>query len=166
MKNVILIGMPGAGKSTIGVVLAKILGYHFIDSDIVIQEQEGKLLNEIIEEIGAEEFNALEDRVNSTLDVDRSVIATGGSAVYGANAMRHFAEIGDIVYLKQTYEEINRRLGDLAERGVSFKEGQTLLDLYNERVPLYEKYADIVVDCSTGTIRELAVDIAAKVWNK
>lgn len=144
--NIVLIGMPGVGKSTIGVVLAKVLGYQFVDADLVIQKQEGKLLREIIEEVGAEGFIEVENRINSQIEAKHSIIATGGSAVYGAEAMEHLREIGTVLYLKLPYEELNRRLRDIKGRGVVLKEGQTLRDLYEERVPLYEKYADITVD--------------------
>ena len=147
-NNVVLIGMPGCGKSTVGVVLAKNMGLRFMDSDICIQEQENCLLHEIIAREGMDGFLAIENRVNASLDVENYVIATGGSAIYGAEAMAHLAEIGTIVYLKLPYEEIRERLGDLVKRGVTFREGQTLLDLYEERIPFYEKYADITVDCS------------------
>lgn len=155
MKNIILIGMPGVGKSSVGVVLAKILGYRFLDSDLVIQEKEGKLLHEIIAEQGLEGFLKVEDRINASINCEKSIIATGGSAVYGETAMKHFKEIGTVVYLKSDYDTIDDRLGDLKTRGVAMKEGQTLRDLYEERCPLYEKYADIVVDESgCSSVRE------------
>lgn len=159
-SNIILIGMPGCGKSTVGVVLAKNMGLRFMDSDICIQEQENCLLHEIIAREGIEGFLAIENRVNASLDVKNYVIATGGSAIYGAEAMEHLSAIGTIVYLKLPYEEIKERLGDLVKRGVTFKEGQTLLDLYEERIPLYEKYAEIIVDCDKKTIREIVHEIA------
>ena len=145
-NNIVLIGMPGAGKSTAGVVLAKKLGYHFIDSDILIQESEDRTLSEIIAAEGTYGFLRIEDRVNSRIDTENSVIATGGSAVYGKNAMEHLKSIGTVVYLSVSYESLEKRLGDLTDRGVALKEGQTLLDLYKERCPLYEKYADITID--------------------
>lgn len=145
-NNIVLIGMPGVGKSTIGVVLAKMLGYQFVDADLVIQEKEGKLLREIIEEAGTEGFIEVENRINSQIEAEHAIIATGGSVVYGAEAMAHLKEIGTVLYLKLPYEELNQRLQDIKGRGVVLKEGQTLLDLYEERVPLYEKYADITVD--------------------
>ena len=159
MKNVILIGMPGAGKSTIGVVLAKNLGYKFVDSDLVIQETEGKLLHEIISEVGDDGFREVENRVNASMEITNTVLATGGSAVYGKEAMEHLKKIGSVVYLKQSYEEIKHRLGDLSKRGVSIKKGQTLKDLYDERVPLYEKYADITIECSNKKIGRIAEEI-------
>lgn len=144
--NIVLIGMPGVGKSTVGVVLAKVIGYQFVDADLVIQEKEGKLLCEIIEEAGTEGFIEVENRVNSQIEAKHAVIATGGSVVYGAEAMAHLKEMGTVIYLKLPFEELNRRLRDIKGRGVVLKEGQTLWDLYEERVPLYEKYADIIVD--------------------
>lgn len=145
-SNIVLIGMPGVGKSTIGVVLAKVLGYDFIDADLVIQEKEKKLLREIIAEVGAEGFIEVENRINSSIEAEHSIIATGGSVVYGAEAMAHLKEIGTILYLKLPYEELQKRLRDIKGRGVVLKDGQTLKDLYDERVPLYEKYADLIVD--------------------
>lgn len=144
--NIVLIGMPGVGKSTVGVVLAKVMGYQFVDADLVIQEKEGKLLCEIIEEVGTEGFIEVENRINSGIEAHHAIIATGGSVVYGKEAMEHLKEIGTVVYLKLPFEELNHRLSDIKGRGVVLKNGQTLLDLYEERVPLYEKYADITVD--------------------
>lgn len=144
--NIVLIGMPGVGKSTIGVVLAKVLGYRFVDADLVIQERTGKLLREIIEESGTDGFIEVENRINSQIEAEHAIIATGGSVVYGAEAMRHLKENGTVLYLKLPYEELERRLSDIRGRGVVLREGQTLRDLYEERVPLYEKYADMTVD--------------------
>lgn len=144
--NIVLIGMPGVGKSTIGVVLAKVLGYQFVDADLLIQEAEGKLLSELIEENGTDGFIEIENRVNSQIQTHRSVIATGGSVIYGKEAMEHLKSIGTVVYLKQNLRVLQRRLRNLKGRGVVLKEGQTLVDLYKERTVLYEKYADITVD--------------------
>lgn len=144
--NIVLIGMPGVGKSTVGVVLAKALGYQFVDADLLIQEAEGKLLSELIEEHGTDGFIEIENRVNSQIQTHRSVIATGGSVVYGKEAMEHLKSIGTVVYLKQNLRVLQRRLRNLKGRGVVLKEGQTLVDLYKERTVLYEKYADIIVD--------------------
>lgn len=159
MKNVILIGMPGSGKSTIGVVLAKVLGYEFIDTDILIQKLEGKKLSKIIEEKGIEGFVSLENRVISEIKAKRHVIATGGSAVYGKEAMEHLKSIGKIVYLKIGYKELCKRLGDLKARGVVLKEGQTFSELYKERIPLYELYADFTIDEKNKYIREIVDEI-------
>lgn len=152
-NNVTLIGMPGVGKSTVGVVLAKVLGYRFVDSDLEIQEQTGKLLHELISEHGDEGFLEIENRVNAGLQVERSVIATGGSAVYGQGAMEHLREISTVVYLRLPYSKLKRRLGDLHKRGVVLKPGQTLKDLVDERTPLYERYAHVVVDEESLDIR-------------
>ena len=164
-SNIILIGMPGCGKSTVGVVLAKNLGYRFLDSDICIQEKEERLLHEIIAEEGLEGFLAIESRINASLDVQKHVIATGGSAVYGEEAMAHLGKNGTIVYLELPYDDIKERLGDLVKRGVALKNGQTLHELYEERVPLYEKYADITVDCHEKPIRKIVADIAGRIQN-
>ena len=145
-SNIVLIGMPGVGKSTIGVILAKILAYHFLDSDLVIQEREGKRLHQIISEEGTDGFLKIENDVNASLNVERTIIATGGSAIYGKEAMKHLKEIGEVVYLKADYETIKKRLGNLEKRGVALKSGQTLKDLYDERTKLYEMYADVIVD--------------------
>ena len=134
-NNVTLIGMPSAGKSTVGVLLAKRLGYSFIDVDLLIQEQEGKRLREIIEEQGLDGFLDVENRVNA-----------GGSVIYGKEAMEHLKSIGLVVYLKITYDELVKRVGDVKDRGVALKDGMTLLDLYHERISYFEKYADITID--------------------
>ena len=162
-KNILMIGMPASGKSTIGVLLAKRLGYSFVDVDLVIQEKTGKLLKEIIAEEGDDGFLRVEEQANLDLDVEKSVIAPGGSAIYGKEAMEHFKEIGTIVYLKLSYEDLAKRLGNLKGRGVVLKEGQTLKDLYDERSKLYEQYAEITVDESgkdiQGTILALREQI-------
>ena len=163
--NVILIGMPGAGKSTVGVVLAKRLGYTFMDSDLVIQNRKGKLLHELIAEKGVEGFWRIEEEINTSLEVNHTVIATGGSVIYGSRAMEHFKQIGIIVYLKLSLEAITERLGDLNERGVTLREGQDLAALYAERIPMYERYADITMDCEGLSIREIVAAIAEQIVN-
>ena len=145
MKNIIFIGMPASGKSTVGVVVAKRLGYGFVDTDLLIQAQEKKLLKEIIAEVGNEGFLKIENQVNRDLIVDRSVISPGGSVVYCEEAMNHFKEIGTVVYLKVPFETIDRRISNAKNRGVVLKEGQTLKDLYDERTALFEKYADYTI---------------------
>ena len=160
-KNIVLIGMPGAGKSTVGVVLAKRLGYRFLDSDLVIQEQTKKLLHELITEHGVDGFLKIEEDINAGLDCEQAVIATGGSVIYGEKAMEHLCKIGCVVYLKLSYKEIEDRLGDLTARGVALKNGQTLKDLYNERCPLYEKYAHIVQECDHKRVREIVQELTA-----
>ncbi len=152
--NIVLIGMPGVGKSTIGVVLAKVLGYQFIDADLVIQEQTGRLLKDIIAEDGIEEFIKTENRINASICPKNAVIATGGSVVYGKEAMEHLSQIGTVIYLQLELPALSRRLGSLKKRGVVLKEGQTLKDLYEERIPLYEKYADIIINEHHCTIQK------------
>ena len=164
-NNVILIGMPGCGKTTIGTELSEKMGYGYIDSDSVIVAREGKRLNEIIAEVGREAFLDIEAKVNSELCADRCVIATGGSVIYRDCAMQKLKTLGTIVYLKLSYETIEGRLGDLKARGVALKEGFTLKDLHEERVPLYEKYADIAVTLDGQTVAE-AVDTVKKAVEK
>ncbi len=160
MDNVVLIGMPGAGKSTVGVVLAKRLGFRFMDSDLVIQEQTGMLLYQIMEEKGVDGFLKVENDINASIIAGRSVIATGGSVIYGREAMAHLKSIGTIVYLKLGLDSIKERLGNLKERGVAVRDGQTLEELYAERVPCYEKYADITIECENRMIKDIVADIA------
>ena len=157
--------MPGAGKSSVGVILAKVLGYEFIDTDLVIQHREKRLLREIIADEGNEGFLAIENEVNATLEANKSVIAPGGSAIYGKEAMEHFKEIGTIVYLKLSYEDLAKRLGNLKGRGVVLKEGQTLKDLYDERSKLYEQYAEITVDESGRDIQGTILALKQNWWN-
>lgn len=148
-KNLIFIGMPAVGKSTVGIVVAKRLGMNFIDVDLLIQEQEHRLLREIIAEEGQEGFLKIENRINASLQAENSVISPGGSVIYCEEAMRHYKKIGIIVYLKASYPTIKRRIRNPKKRGVVLKEGQSLKDLYWERVPYFEKYADITV-CEDG----------------
>ena len=153
-NNIVLIGMPGVGKSTLGVILAKVLGYSFIDTDILIQEKEGKLLSDIIDENGVEYFLKVEDDVNSKLNVNNSIIATGGSVVYGNNAMDNLKKIGKVVYLKQDFDHINKRVENIHGRGVVLKGNQTFKELYDERIKLYEKYSDITIEQGDLEIEE------------
>ncbi len=146
MSNIILIGMPASGKSTVGVLLAKCLGYRFLDCDLLIQEKEGKLLHEIISEQGVPAFLEIEDRICAGIEADRTVISTGGSAVYGERAMAHLKTLGKVLYLKIDYDTLEKRLGDYSHRGVVSPRGGTLRELFDERTALYEKYADAVVD--------------------
>lgn len=161
MNNIILIGMPGVGKSSIGVILAKELGMQFLDSDLLIQEKEQRLLREILEQDGVDGFLQIEEQVNSSIEAEKAVIATGGSAVYSEKAMRHLKEVGTVVYLKLEYEPLSRRLGNLHNRGVVLRKGQTLMDLYAERSELYEKYADYIID-ETG--RDMEQTLAAVIY--
>ena len=145
-NNIPLIGMPGAGKSTLGVVLAKVLGYEFLDSDLLIQKKEKRKLHRIIEEEGYEGFRQIENRVNASIETEETVIATGGSVIYCQEAMEHLKSISTVVYLRLPLEELSKRLGNLKGRGVLLKEGQTLESLYKERSPLYEQYADVIAE--------------------
>ena len=159
MDNVILIGMPGSGKSTVGVLLAKLLGYAFLDSDLLIQQRAGKRLFEILRDDGADTFARLEEEVNAGLDVHRTVIATGGSAVYSSRAMAHMRSIGTVVYLKVSEQELIRRIGDFSKRGILFREGETFSDLYRERNGLYARYADVAVPCEEPELLQSAEKI-------
>ena len=156
--------MPSCGKSTLGVLLAKKLGFRFIDSDLLIQEREGKLLHDIIAERGIDGFLEVENEVNCGINDCAAVISTGGSAVYGAEAMEHLGTLGEIVYLRISYETMQARLGDYVHRGVVLPEGYTLLDMYRERSVLYEKYADITVEVGSGDVAQ-AIDLLYSVLN-
>ena len=164
VDNIVLIGMPGVGKSTIGVILAKVLGYSFIDTDILIQEKTGKLLSQVIQERGIDEFINIENNVNKELSVVKSVIATGGSVVYWKEAMEHLKSIGKIIYLKQDFERINERVSNINGRGVVLRDNQTFLDLYNERTPLYEKYADITLEEGNLSIEDTLKKLLNKLY--
>ena len=162
MNNVTLIGMPGCGKSTIGVVLAKVLGYRFVDTDLLIQEREGMLLHEIIREKGTDAFARIEEEVNAHVRGNKIVIATGGSVVYGQKAMEHLRSISTVVYIRLPFAEFEHRLGNIRRRGVLLREGQTLTDLYEERCPLYEKYAHIAVDAMGMNVEQLMDEIVKR----
>ena len=146
MKNITMIGAPSCGKSTIGVMLANKLGMDFIDVDIIIQEQTGKLLKEIIAEQGTEGFIKIEGDIAASIEADNSVIAPGGSICYEDWAMEHLKAISTVVYIRISYEEMEKRIGDVVDRGVAIPDGYTLKNLYDERVKLYEQYADVIID--------------------
>ena len=165
MKNIIFIGMPASGKSTVGVVVAKRLGYDFIDTDLLIQKQEGRLLKDIIADVGNEGFLEIENQVNKSLVAENAVISPGGSVVYCEEAMNHFKEIGTIVYLKVPFETINARISSAKNRGVVLKEGQTLKDLYDERTALFEKYADYTIS-EEGLELEETIDKVLELFEK
>ncbi len=151
MNNIILIGMPGAGKSTIGVLLAKTMLLSFVDTDLIIQNKYKSALCDIIESEGTDGFLKIENDVICGCDFENSVVATGGSAVYGKEAMEKLKKDGTVVYLKLPLSELEKRLADIKTRGVAMKNGTTLAELFEERSPLYEKYADITLDCSNLT---------------
>ena len=165
MNNIVLIGMPAVGKSTVGVVVAKRLGYEFVDTDLLIQKQEKRLLKEIIAQEGNDGFLAIENQVNRDLDVENAVIAPGGSVVYCEEAMEHYKKTGTVVYLKVSYETIDRRIQNAKSRGVVLKEGQTLKDLYEERVCLFEKYADYTI-CEDGLTIEETIGNVLKLFEE
>lgn len=155
--NIILIGMSGAGKSTLGVLLAKALGKNFFDTDILIQQREGKLLQEIIDDDGLPYFMQAEENAVLSLSLHGCVIATGGSVVYSEKAMVHLQNAGTVIYLQVAYEELVGRLSDITTRGIVFRGAQDLHSVYEERMPLYEKYADLTVRC-TGDGIERSVE--------
>lgn len=156
MENVILIGMPSCGKSTIGVILAKTLGLHFVDTDLVIQSLEGRLLQEIIDEDGLDYFFRAEEKAILAVSPEKpSVIATGGSVVYSEKAMLRLKALGKAVYIKLPLDEIKKRLTNIKTRGVAINKGQTIDEIYDKRIPLYEHYADITVDANGKSFEEI-----------
>ncbi len=164
--NLVLIGMPASGKSTTGVLLARSLGMGFVDTDLLIQEKEGRLLQEIIDAEGNPYFKKVEEYVLRTLDADDMVISTGGSAIYYPKAMEHLKEGAVVLYLENSFPVIDKRLQNLSSRGVTLEPGQTLEDLYNSRIPLYEKYADITVNSDNMDIEETVSHIVKMVKEK
>ncbi|MDP3397061.1 MAG: shikimate kinase [Methanoregula sp.] len=161
MKNIILIGMPGAGKSTVGVILAKTTGMNFIDTDIAIQEKSKRLLQEIIDTEGPDAFKTIEEETILSLHGHHAVIATGGSAVFSKRAMEHLTRDGVVVYLKISFDEMEKRLRNITTRGIVLTRGETLYEMYNERVPLYEKYAGITIDCEKEDFEMIVKKIIA-----
>ena len=154
MVNIILIGMPASGKSTVGVILAKLLGFDFIDTDLLIQRREQQRLSEIFATRGLPAFLAAEEAACLSVQTSHSIIATGGSVVYSDASMTHLKGMGTVVYLEVDYQTLASRLHDIQGRGVALRSGQTLAELYAERVPLYQKYADITVDEGQGSLEE------------
>lgn len=148
MSNIVLIGMPGSGKSTVGVLLAKALGYSFIDTDLLISRKAGKPLQNIIDNDGLETFLQLEEEVGSAIDCDYTVIATGGSMILSKNAMNHLKALGRVVYISVPIEEIRRRVTNITTRGIACHKNETLDGIFEQRNPLYKSYADITVDVS------------------
>ncbi len=164
-SNVILIGMPGSGKSTCGVVAAKLLLKNFFDTDLLIQNLEGVSLQDIIDSKGIEYFEKAEEKAILSLDIQGTVIATGGSVVYSQKAMEHLKSLGKIIFLNIDYEHMRGRISNLSTRGVLIKNGETLRDMFDERLPLYKKWADEVIDCNNNTVQQTAEAIARKVKN-
>ena len=163
MKNIILVGMPSCGKSTVGVVLAKTLNKNFVDTDLLIQRRENKTLQEIINTSGNEYFHKVEEEVLLSFNEEDYVVATGGSAIYFDSAMEHFKEKGTVVYIRVSLETVLERLNNIKTRGVTLEKGQTLEDLYNMRIPLYEKHADVIIDADNCTVEETIEKIIEKI---
>lgn len=161
--NIVFIGMPGAGKSTLGVLVAKALGLNYMDTDLIIQQQEGRLLQEIIDTDGLEKFLQIEAAIVAGLKLQNCVIATGGSVIYSEKAMRALKQGGQIFYLHVPYKEIARRLKDLTTRGIVIKKGKSLQDTYEERVPLYHQYADQIIDCTDKNMEDCVSEIVARI---
>lgn len=159
MKNIILVGMPSCGKSTVGVILAKTMNKGFVDTDILIQQREGKTLQEIINTQGNDYFHHVEEQVLLDFDKVDYVVATGGSSIYFDKAIEKFKEKGVVVYLRVSLETVLERLNNITTRGVTLAKGQTLGDLYNQRIPLYEKHADVVIDGDGKTVEEVVSEI-------
>lgn len=165
MQNIILVGMPSCGKSTVGVILAKAMNKGFVDTDILIQQREEKTLQEIINTKGNDYFHKVEESVLLDFEDENYVVATGGSAIYFDKAMDKFKENGIIVYLKVSLETVLQRLNNITTRGVTLAKGQTLGDLYNQRIPLYEKHADIIIEDNGFTVEEEVAIIIEAVNN-
>ena len=157
MNNIVLIGMPGSGKSTLGVLLAKALGYSFVDTDLIISRKAEKTLQNILDTDGLDSFLELEQQVGSELECDKTVIATGGSMVLSQNAMENLKKNGKVVFIDVDLDEIKRRVTNIKTRGIAFGKGETLDDVYRVRYPLYKKYADITVSLELSSI-ETTVD--------
>lgn len=157
--NLVLIGMPACGKSTIGVILAKTVGMHFVDTDLLIQKKEGMILQDILDTRGAEKFLEIEEAVLCGVPDEDAVISTGGSAVYSDIAMLHLKQSGKVIYLSLPLEEIEARLKNIKTRGIAMGTGQTLADLYEKRIPLYEKYADITIKAAGLSVEECIEEI-------
>jgi shikimate kinase len=158
-NNISLIGMPGAGKSTVGIILAKNLSFGFIDTDILIQINHQKPLQQILNETGHLNLRAIEEKEVLKLNIENHVIATGGSIVYSENAMTHLLRVSKVIFLEANYQEIKRRIHNFNTRGIAKSKGQTFRELFEERQPLYRKYAEITVDCNNLDQEEVAMEI-------
>ena len=155
MNNIILVGMPSCGKSTVGVVLAKTMNKGFVDTDILIQQREGRTLQDIINSCGNDYFHQVEESVLLDFDGQDYVVATGGSAIYFDRAMNQFKENGKVVYLKVSLDTVLKRLNNIKTRGVTLAKGQTLGDLYHQRVPLYERHADVIIEADGMSVEQV-----------
>ena len=162
MNNVILVGMPGCGKSTVGVVLAKSLGYDFTDTDLIIARKEGKNLQKLIDEDGIQKFLQVENQVGKELSCSETVVATGGSMIMNPDAMEHLKSIGKVVYINVPLDVLKKRITNMKTRGIVFGKGETLDDIFAKRTPLYEKYADITINISKNNSLEQAVNKIVK----
>ena len=165
-ENVILIGMPGSGKSTCGVISAKVLLKNFFDTDLLLQGLEQSRLQELIDSKGTEYFYTAEEKAILSLKLEATVIATGGSVIYSDRAMQHLRSLGTVIYLHLSYETMMKRIHNLTTRGIVVKEGNTYLDMYQERLPLYRKYADVIIDCDHKTVEETVEKIVNAVENR
>lgn len=163
MENIILIGMPGCGKSTVGVILAKTLGIGFVDTDLIIQQRENRLLQNIIDTDGIDYFLNCEADAVKSLDCENSVVATGGSVVYREDAVQHLKSNGKIIFLDVPLDEIKRRLNNINTRGIAAKKNKSIEDIYNERIALYNKYADVIIK-TDGESVEKTVEKICKIF--
>ncbi|PAF31775.1 shikimate kinase [Paenibacillus sp. 7516] len=161
--NIVLIGMSGAGKSTLGVLLAKALGMDYVDTDIVLQQHEGRLLQDIIDNDGIEKFLEIEEKTVSELQLKNCIISTGGSVIYSEKAMNFLKQDGQVIYLHVPFEEIQRRLKNVTTRGIVIKKGNSLDDVYEESVPLYIRYSDKAIDCSNKDIEQCVNEIIERI---
>ena len=163
MNNIILIGMPACGKSTVGVVLAKTMGKAFLDTDLLIQDREGDLLQNLIDRFGHNRFLEMEEVAIKSVDAYNTVIATGGSVVYSKAGMEHLKNLGTVVYIKLSYDTIESRLHNISTRGIAMEKGKTLKGLYDERIPLYEQYADIIIDAENLSVEQVIEKIIERI---
>lgn len=164
-NNLVLIGMPSSGKSTLGVLLAKSLQMNFIDTDILIQNKTNRKLQDIIDNDGIDNFLKIEDETLNEIDAENTVISTGGSAIFGERSMNHLKESSKVIYIKLPYEEIQKRLKNINSRGIAMSKDETLYDVYNKRIPLYENYADIILETNNLSIEE-SINKLIKLLNK
>ncbi len=163
MKNLSLIGMPGSGKSTVGVLLAKALGYEFLDTDLLVQSREGKLLQPLVDELGVEGFLDVEESAICSVQCQKTVVSPGGSVVCRETMIGHLKTLGPVVYLRVPLDELQKRVENLSTRGIAMEKGETLADVLRQRAPLYEKYADYIVTAEEGQSPEQLVQEIVRV---